>query len=236
MRKKIFLLLTISLLLAQCSMLHALNYIDIPTVRTEEKGKFGLRFRVFDQGSLLTRWTVGINRFITLGVPFEVENFIGQGELEADFPIMVMARTKIEPSSAYLPLIGFGYDPVKYGQLNLAGEKVERGGYIVFGCREKSVAGIKYYLSAGFSAPLRDYEPEGIITFGGFKVAFNENLSFLAEIDQVYFSAKDREKAKYNAGFKYKIIPNLSFTFGLRELTQNRPERIISINYQGVLF
>lgn len=236
MRKKILLLLTISLLFAQCSMLNALNYIDIPTVEAKEKGKFDLNFRIFGQGSLLTQFAVGITRSITLGVPFEVENFIGQGDLEADFPILMMAKIKIEPSSTYLPLIGLGYDPVKYGQLNLAGEKVERGGYLVFGCREKSVGGIKYYLSAGFSAPLRDYEPEGIVAFGGLKVAFNENLSFLTEIDQVYFSAKDREKAKYNAGFKYKIIPKLSFIFGLRQLTQNRPERMVSINYQGGLF
>jgi len=234
MKKKIFLLAVSLLIFAPYSF--ALNYIDIPTVKTEEKGRFGLQFRVFGKGSLLTRFTVGINHFITLGVPFEVENFIGQENLEADFPILMMLKIKIEPSSTYLPLIGLGYDPVKYGQLNLAEEKVERGGYLVFGCRERSVGGIKYYLSAGFSAPLRDYEPEGIIAFGGLKVAFNENLSLLAEIDQVYLSAKDREKAKYNAGFKYKIVPNLSFTFGLRQLTQNRPERIVSINYQGGLF
>lgn len=235
MRKKIFLLLTVSLLLfTPCSF--ALNYIDIPTVRTEERGKFGLQFRIFGKGSLLTRWTVGINRFITLGVPFEVENFIGQGELEADFHVLIMARIKIEPSSTYLPLIGLGYDPVKYGQISVDGKKVERGGYIVFSCREKRIGGINYYLSAGFSAPLRDYEPEGIVAFGGLEMTFNENLSLLAEIDQVYLSAKDREKAKYNAGFKYKIIPNLIFTFGLRGLAQDKPERIVTVTYQGGLF
>lgn len=207
-----------------------LGLVDTPTAYLYPKGEYGISLRVYDEGSLLTRFILSLTDYIMLGVPLDIRHFVGDREIEMELPPVIWAKIKLTKKGAGLP-VAIGYDPTNYGEDEDENRRV-RGIYLV-ATKPAYLRNIPIEWHLGANADLEDSDKKGICLFGGLDLSINPYLLLYSELDGVNFKG---DKALLNLGLRYLASEHLELDFDLRDVQSTNPDRFIRFEYSNRLF
>jgi hypothetical protein len=244
-RKLFFLFLCIgvfSLIFSILEPVAGMTLIDVPDAQILTKGKYELKFRMYGEGGLLFRFTIGINRFICFGVPLSVEHAIGSKDAKLNLPPTVWAQLKLFEGTEVFPVVSLGYyDP--YGYNKKEDERSSKGIKGLYVCMTKPafLFGFFHTLNLGVYTDIEDPKDKMIKVFGGIKFYLNPKLALLAEVVGAQISDLKFDGAKINAGIRCQVAPQLEIEFSFKDILKSAANeerksclsRILKIIYTG---
>lgn len=209
-----------------------LELVDIPTAHLYSRGDYEVKLRIYDQGSLLFRFALSLTDWVMLGVPLDIEHFIGREEIEVALPPVIWAKIRLTKEGGNLWPMAIGYDPTDYGEDEKEDKRV-RGLYFV--CTKPTyLHNLPIQWHFGVNANIEDIEDRGICSFGGLDLSINPYLLFYVEVDGVSLEGKD--DPFFNLGLRYLATEDLELEIGVRDVGDKKPDRLISFRYSHQLF
>ncbi|MDI6703515.1 MAG: hypothetical protein QME40_02420 [bacterium] len=205
--------------------------IDVPTAYTLQRGNFALDFKMYKEGGILTKLSLGFTDYIMLGIPIDVRKAIGDEKAQCDFPLLVCGKIRLIPSRGAIPNITVGFDPYGFSQYGTEWDKLRYLLYISF-TKKASFVDFPIDWTIGVNNDLKDFKSEDASLFGGADISLTPELQILADICNI----KEGDKIKLNAGIRYLIQPKLEIEVSFKDLSVETPERVIRIGYANRFF
>ncbi|MGM0441905.1 MAG: hypothetical protein ACQEQC_05755 [Elusimicrobiota bacterium] len=205
--------------------------IDTPTANALDFESYRLSFRLYGEGSIMTRLFYGIvMEDLTLGLSFNTENIIGSRTPGIQRPYLYVKFPFYVTESSW-PAISVGFDEQGYG--NYIGSKKgyqfsPMGFYLVL-TQRGVVPGLD--ISAGINSDYSLYEDaqEYVKGFANVSYMLGPEFVLLSEVKDI-----GQWEAQLNAGAKYILSQKLNFEFSVLNLAgPEKPERILKLNYSG---
>ncbi len=205
--------------------------IDTPTANALKFETYRLSFRLYGEGSILTRLFYGIiMEDLTLGLSFDAENIIGSRTPGAQRPYLYV-KMPLHISNTAWPSFSVGFDEQGYGNYisNKKGYQFSpMGFYLVF--TQKGLApGLD--ISGGINSDYSLYEEseEYIKGFANVMYMLGPEFVLLSEVKDL-----NNWDASVNAGVKYILSQELNFKFSVLDIGgTDKAERILKLNYSG---
>ena len=201
-----------------------LDIIDTPTTNTLLRGMYNFHLRFYENGGLNTRAWVGFANVFMIGASFDLQNAIGQGNVEGREP-KVLAKVRIIEESMAFPAIALGYEPQTIGLTTYP-----MGIY--------AVASKMIMPNVIFSSGVNNHN-----VFTNF--VFNDNFGFFAGL--VWMPGQDfafigevndiiQNGRSVNFGIRYAFAPEIRIEFDFKGLTKSASDysrnlRIDYVNY-----
>ncbi|MES0491072.1 MAG: hypothetical protein ABUK01_13825 [Leptospirales bacterium] len=215
-----------------------LDLVDTPTAFTMYRGEFNIGIWGYDNGGILTRATIGLHDNIFLGVAFDIENLIGDDEVQFNIP-GVLARIKITDGWDTFPLlVAVGYDAF-YDALsqraNLppnVNSRLIYGPYLVI-TKPIYLFNQEQHFHFGVRLPVQPtFEPEDTSLFVGIDIPIGPFVPMF-EVERVFFDANRLSETLFNIGFRYHLYENFALELNFI-LNANAPaSRILTFDYVG---
>lgn len=221
----------------------ALELINIPTTDTLKKGDLALAFRMYDKGGLVIDSRFGLSQRVVVGVPLDLQNAIGDDEMETSLPLVLSGRIRLTDGTKKFPILAIGYhDPYGYKKrwLDDKGDPRKRikgikGLYLV---ASKLIVLLDTKINSHFGllTDVEDYKKGGLSLFCGAEVDLGPQMKFLAEVEDIPLDkGEEKRDAALCLGMKWNLAPRLSLEFDLIDLSRT-PSRIVKICYGTTLF
>lgn len=207
------------------------DLIDAPTAGTLARGSFDLEMRVYTDGGILGRTSIGLSNRFMIGMSYGAEKIIAEQPTSRNPRIEFNIKLRLIDESYYLPAFSLGFNSQGYGAYLSELQRYtykSKGFYAVFSrsFNMKSMLagghiGINYSLENDVD---KDREPS---FFLGIDTRFNYNIGFMIEYDVALND--DRSSQNYakgrgylNLGVKWLYSENLELEIILRNLLLNR--------------
>ncbi len=223
-------LLIFLILLSFCYGVEAIDLVDVPTAEVVDYGSFEVRFRLYSQGGVLSRLNFGVVRNMNLGIYIDMEKVIGSKDIgwgELNVPRLYL-KFRLYPGSLQWPSLSMGYDAQGYINYKTGEREKSRGAYMVL-TKETFFPGFRMHLGGNVSLA---EEMEKFFGFLGLDYRFSDRLLLYSEYDRI----RRLDEARWNIGFRYKIGPNISADFCIRDVLEETitTERILRVIYRGI--
>lgn len=205
--------------------------IDTPTANALDFETYRLSFRLYGEGSILTRLFYGIvMEDLTLGLSFDTENIIGSKVPGAQRPYLYVKFPLYVTESTW-PAVSVGFDEQGFGKYlsNEEGYQFSPMGFYIVFTQRGLVPGLD--ISGGVNSDYSLYEDaeEYIKGFASASYMVGPEFVLLSEVKDIH-----QWNAHLNAGAKYILSPNLNFEFSVLNIGGvDKPERILKFNYSG---
>jgi hypothetical protein len=211
-----------------------LNVADTPTTRVLEYSNYNVSFRFFSNGNMQTKLDFGIFRFLTLGFSWELDNFIGDRDIKAAMPALLV-KMLVYSGDMSIPSIAVGYDGQGYFSNHIYSSEYlqdPRGIYIVLG---KELLFENLMLNLGVNT--NSFKQNSIKAFFNATLQIIPDSFFLlSELDNMGYWSSTR----INFGARLKISHFVDLDFILRDCWGNKNdlysipnERVFRISYIG---
>ena len=203
-----------------------LELVDVPTAKILDYGAYGLGFRFYEQGGLLTQLSFGVFRRLNIGVSWDNEKVIGSQDPETNVPALQI-KVRAFDGSPRLPSFTLGYDGQGrfFDRAKDEYAERERGIFIVFG-REIFASGLELHAGSNIAR----FKEGKIYGFFGLSYDIENRLVLFTEYDNI----RNGPESRWNIGAKLFPVPWLSIDFAFRKVGSNQDkERIARINYVG---
>jgi len=210
-----------------------LYVMDTPTINILNYGSYGADFRMFSAGSVQTKLNFGVLKNLNIGVSWEVDNFIGNDQMQAAVPALAV-KVRLYDGNMTWPGIAVGYDGQGYFYIpNYDGDYMQkgRGIYVVVG-RELFFQGLM--IDAGLN--MNDFSESRVFGFVNAVIPmYQEVLFFMAEYDNINYLPD----ARLNLGIRYALTDSIDLDFMVRDcwgketLGKIPNERVFKISYTG---
>jgi hypothetical protein len=202
-----------------------IELVDVPTASTLLSRELRLDFKFSPSGGILSRLYIGLFERFYIGGAFNVNNIIGSGDINPDFPPNFTAKIRVTDDEAAVPAISLGYEGQGYMGLPAKG---------VFLAVTKEVnAGIIMQLSAAVYTSNFAHFGQGVDFGAGMAFGITRELTACMEIDGV-FGGDDWGRINFGIGYFFDPIEiDLGFKFGYGDMqfAQARILKIVYISY-----
>ncbi len=221
------------LLVASVSYADKLFLIDTPTTNILNYGSYNVNFRAFGNGGIQTRLDFGVFKLLNVGVSWELDNFLGNEQVEAAVPALSV-KFKLYQGNMTWPGIAIGYDGQGYYyNRDFDGDYIQRGKglYVVLG-RELFFEGLMVSLGAN----MNDFGDPRVYGFlSAIVPLYEESIYFMTEYDNInYFP-----EARLNAGLRFALTDAIDVDLIMRDCWGKDAydkfpnERVFKISYTG---
>ncbi len=229
--------------------------IDLPTASILRGGDLRGSIRLYEEGGVLGRLSVGISRRIMFGVSYGGGNLIGMGDVAWNkIPGVHFAYRVIEENLA-MPAIVFGFDSQGYGKYwrkedylaSVHADSVikdrysvkSRGFYVVGSKGYQSLWKVGLHAGINYSMERSDKDSDPTI-FLGMDVQLSGDLAVIGEYD---FAANDDRlkstnygRGYLNAGFRWAFTNFMFLEFDVKNILSEKDGesnvvRILRIGY-----
>ncbi len=201
-----------------------LDIIDTPTTNTLLRGMYNFHMRFYEGGGLNTRAWVGFANVFMIGASFDLQNAIGQGNVDGREP-KVLAKVRIIDESIAFPSIAFGYEPQTIGMTTFpmgiyaAASKTIMPGIICSGGVNNHNVFTNFVFNDNFGV------------FAGVIWMPSQDFAFLGEINDII-----QNNRSLNVGIRFAFAPEIRIEFDFKGLTKSQSEyarnlRIDYVNY-----
>ncbi len=201
-----------------------LDIVDTPTTNTLLRGMYNFHMRFYEGGGLNTRAWVGFANVFMIGASFDLQNAIGQGNVEGREP-KVLAKVRIIEESIAFPSIALGYEPQTIGLttfpmgIYVAASKIIMPNVVFSG----GINNHNVFTNFVFSDNLGVFA--GLIWMPG------QDFAFIGEVNDIIQNARS-----VNVGIRYAFAPEIRIEFDFKGLTKSTSDytrnlRIDYVNY-----
>lgn len=213
--------------------------IDTPTAFTIAKGTYKVSFLEYDNGGMELKTFLGLHDIFYLGVSLDVQSAIGKDDPKFNVP-GVIGKVKFTDGWDAFPIaLGAGYDSFYVGYDGVEDNPSNEMNRVIYGPYFVITGSIylldsEQYLSAGIRLPAQPYyKPENTSYFSSLDIPLGEFFRFQFEIERVYWNFRKNEEWLYNVGLKYNYFDHVGFEIAVIMQNDQRPNRIIRIEYHG---
>ena len=201
--------------------------IDSPTAGLCGQWTYACDLRVFPNGGMLTRVSVGLLSRLTAGLSYGGLNIIGEGDLDWNPRVEFQARLRIIDEGFLMPALAVGFDSQGYGFYDKSLERYEiksKGVYAVLSKSFWLFGPLGLHGGANYSLEEKDDDISffagvdkdlfaGLVVLAEYDCALNDNTE-----DDVYGAGN----GYVNAGIRWTFAKKLSLEFDLKNLADNR--------------
>jgi hypothetical protein len=215
--------------------------IDMPTAGTLPRGYYSLGLRLYSNGGVLGRTSIGLSHRFMIGISFGGDTVLSNHNADWNPTIEFNLKFRVVDELPYMPAMSIGFSSQGYGSYNDAQQRFtfkSRGFYAV-----ASRSFYFYKWTAGWHAGLNyslsdeeveqvgeDFKDNDISLFLGLDATFNYNLAMLMEYDAAlnddrsanYFAGKGR--GYLNMSLKWLFTRRLEIELLAKDLLVNRHE------------
>jgi hypothetical protein len=213
--------------------------IDTPTAFTIARGTYKVSFLEYDNGGMEFKTFLGLHDILYLGVSLDVQSAIGRDDPQFNVP-GVIGKIKFNDGWEVFPIaLAAGYDSFYVGYDGVEENPENEMNRVIYGPYFVMTGSIylfdsEQYLSAGIRLPAQPYyKPENTSYFSSLDIPLGEFFRFQFEIERVYWNFKRNEEWLYNAGIKYNYFDHVGFEIAVIMQDNQKPNRIIRIEYHG---
>jgi hypothetical protein len=218
--------------------------IDTPTAGLLPRGKFDLELRIFKEGGILTRVSMGIfNRFL-LGVSYGGSGIIGDRKAEWNQRPEVVAKYRLFDETVTFPALALGFDSQGYGAWNENWGRYDLkspGFYLVASKNYRLLGQIGFHGGVNYSLE-RGYGEKEYNAFAGFDKSINPEISIIGEYDLALNDSVENcmfgegKKGYLNAGVRWNPSQSLWIEIDVKDILENScwaeyPNRELRIFY-----
>ncbi|UCE19920.1 MAG: hypothetical protein JSV84_06135 [Gemmatimonadota bacterium] len=207
------------------------HLVDSPTAGLLSQWTYACDLRVFPNGGVLAKVSVGLLSRFSAGLSYGGLNIIGQGELNWNPRIEFQARVRVVDEGFFRPALACGFDSQGYGCYDEGLERYQiksKGVYAVLSKSFWLLGPLGLHGGANYSFEDRDKDDD-ISFFAGVDKDLLAGFVLLAEYD---FALNDnREDGVYgagggyvNAGLRWTFAKKLSLEFDFKNLADNRED------------
>ena len=223
-----------------------LQLIDLPTASILRGGQMRSALRLYEQGGLMARLSVGISNRMMFGVSYAAQHVIGGEEVDWHPAPGVHLAYRLVEEDLNLPALVLGFDSQGFGPLRLDETGViqgytykSRGFYVVASKNYASVLDIGLHAGANYSLEKADRDPN---IFMGTDLAVSRDFGFQVEYDFTINDDEDRVhssgKGYLNAGVRWAFASNIYLEFDFKNLLAETSgegglRRILKVVYHG---
>lgn len=207
-----------------------LNLVDIPTAGILGYGEYNLNFRMYSQGSILTRAIFGVVDRFNFGFYYDVEQVIGR-ESARGRPPQLFVKFRLFNGMGFFPACALGFDGQGYGTYNSeTNEYSERedGIYLVFS-KEVFVPGLEFSVGCNIYEFENATIDDDLYLFTGVSYNMRNKIIFLAEYDNIKTTPQNR----FNMGLRLFMTPDFSVEISGKRIGEESEttERIVRIDF-----
>lgn len=214
------------------------NVIGTPTAYTIIRGTYQVSFLGYDNGGVELKTFIGLHDNLFMGISFDIENAIGKDKPEANVP-GVVAKIKITDGWESFPIsLAVGYDSFYIGHEGKAEnydnelDKMIYGPYAVV-TKPIYLLYDEQHLHFGIRVPTQpNYVPGDTSYFLSLDFPLSETFIFKAEGDRIYYNFSRPKEWLLNFGLRYTYVNQLAIEFDIMLQREERPNRIIKIEYK----
>ncbi|HDL04296.1 MAG: hypothetical protein DRP46_02060 [Candidatus Zixiibacteriota bacterium] len=205
--------------------------VDAPTAGTLPRGCFDIVMRVYNNGGILGKTSIGLSNRLMLGMSYGAEDVISDYTANANPEIEFNIKLRLIDEDYYLPALAIGFNSQGYGAWIKDRDRYTYKSKGFYGVVSRSF--MLQSMNAGIHAGVNysfeyDQDDEKDPTFFfGFDSRFQYNIGFYLEYDLALND--DKSSAGYakgrgylNAGLKWMYSENLELEFVVKDLLQNR--------------
>lgn len=233
MKRKIF--VSIVVFLCFCIIFNGkakseiIEAIDTPTAKSIDFGSYSLSFRLYEEGSILSRLYYGIiMENLTLGISLDTENVVGTEDITLRRPYLYI-KLPLFTGNMKWPALCVGFDEQGFGNYEDGEYQFAPMGFFLVLTKSGLFSGLN--VSAGINAQygVREYTQEDIDGFANFDFTLSPEFVIVGE-------GRNLNKKGYaNFGAKYFLKPEVSFEIGVLNVGgEGDVQRILRANYEGV--
>lgn len=215
------------------------HLIDLPTASILRGGDMKASLRLFDEGGVLARLSVGISRKMMFGVSFGGDYIIGGKKVRWNAMPGVHFVYRVMEESLVLPAIALGLDTQGYGKYWRKSDypdtgKVDpgqflldryanksRGFYAVFSKGYESLWKIGLHGGVNYSLEVSDKDRDPDI-FLGMDLQLSRDISLLFEYDfalnDSHLKNTGNDRGYFNAGFRWAFQHNMFLEFAVKNI------------------
>jgi hypothetical protein len=203
--------------------------IDIPTAEVLDAGTYGLGFRLYSDGGLLSRLLMSPFRRVQLGLSLDAQYLIGAGDPHMTTPSLYF-KLRAFDGTDILPAIALGYDNQQYlFRRSLDGHLQDERGIYLVGSHEFLLPDLEVH--GGVNIPKVADEAD-VYGFAGFTFRITPSFAFMTEYDNIRNGPENR----VNIGGRFWVTPYFNIDVAARNVGRgvaDGGERIVRLNYIG---
>jgi len=221
--------------------------IDLPTASILRGGQLRSSLRLFEQGGLMGRLSVGLSNRMMFGLSYAALHVIGSGKVDWHQTPGVHFVYRLVEENLNLPALVLGFDSQGFGPViyTESGESERyanksRGFYAVVSKNYSSVVDVGLHAGANYSLEKGDHDPN---IFMGTDLAVSRDVGLQIEYDFAINDdvRPDRESGKgfLNAGVRWAFSNNFYLQFDFKNLLDASSDegirRIFRVVYHGTV-
>jgi hypothetical protein len=202
-----------------CGVVHAAEraelarLIDSPTAGLVGKGRFAVGLRLFPDGGVLGQVQAGALKRMTIGLSFGGQQVIGQGPVDWQPRVEVVARYRAIEESAAWPALVVGYETQGYGAYGNGRYEIKsKGFYLALSKNYASSLG-QFGVHAGANISREEEGGDDLTGWVGVDKSFNEDLSLLGEYELARNEGGNSDEGFLNVGARWMVAPQLKIAF-----------------------
>jgi hypothetical protein len=209
------------------------DLIDAPTAGTLPRGCFDIEMRVYSNGGILSRTSIGLSDRFMIGMSYGAEGIIAESSTNRNPRIEFNVKLRLLDETYYMPAFAIGFNSQGYGAYidDMERYTYKSKGFYAALSRSYDFHNISSGAHVGVNYSLendKDDEEEPTVFFG-LDARFSYNLGLLLEYDMALND--DRSSVGYakgrgylNFGLKWFYSENLELEVILKNLLLNRHE------------
>ncbi len=206
------------------------NLIDTPTAGILGYGEYNLNFRMYEEGSVLSRAIFGVIDKFNFGFYFDVEQLIGRQSARGR-PPQLFIKFRLFNGMGFFPATAIGYDGQGYGAYNEESDEYserEDGIYLVFS-KEMLIPGVEFDIGCNIYEFENATIDDDVYLFAGMSYNLSDKVVFLAEYDNINTSTDNR----FNIGLRVFMSTDFSVELSGKSLGREseETERIVRIDF-----
>jgi hypothetical protein len=216
--------ITIVFLVLAVPLLAQIYLIDQPTPFSLIHSEYYIDARFQNEGGILVHVGFGLFDRLTLGASYGGNGFLGASK-PTFFPrVGFQARVSItSEEEGFLPDLAIGYDDQGFGDYDNTEKQYQvrgKGFYLVIG---KTVDVSNTYFVVGPNYWLGSDRQKGLSGFLAARQTLSEHWELILEYDLNIRDKSDKNHGFLNLGINWTFTDNLTFTFMLKDLFENKP-------------
>lgn len=207
--------------------------IDAPTAGTLPRGSFDIVMRVYNNGGILGKTSIGLSNRLMIGMSYGADGIISDHTANANPEIEFNVKLRLIDENYYLPAFSIGFNSQGYGAYIDERDRYTYKSKGFYGVVSRSFmlqnmnAGV--HAGANYSLEYDYDEEEEPSVFFGMDARFNYNIGFFIEYDLAINDNRSsagyaRGRGYLNASIKWMYSENLELEFVVKDLLQNRRE------------
>lgn len=217
--------------------------IDLPTAGLLQGGDLKASLRLYENGGMLTRLTVGISRKMMFGISYGGDHIIGGSKVRwNEMPGVHICYRAIE-ENLVVPALSLGVDTQGYGKYWRRSDYPDtirtdatrmlldrytiksRGFYVVASKSYESLWKVGLHAGINYSLEQSDKDKD-LNVFAGLDMQISRDLAVIGEYDfalnDSHLKNTGNERGYLNVGFRWAFQHNMFLEFDLRNILADR--------------